>query len=139
MVEKTSKTSKTSKYNINKEKEIKDNQTELNKINTSTDVDGNNNIAPTIEALREKSSWIEMVAMNYKLDVQAVNRWIDKFKLEVINCKLKTHVNTKDLASHFCDWLRIQLEQQAKKTPKPAGRMQQTNDALAAYIESLSN
>ena len=134
------KTSKTSKYNINKEKEMKDNQTELNKINTSTDVDVNNNtVTPSIDFLKEKSSWIEMVAMNYGLDIQGVHRWIDKFQLEVIDCKLKTHANNKDLASHFCDWLRIKLEQQTKKTPKPAGRMQQTNDALAAYIESLSS
>lgn len=116
-----------------------------NNNDTSNDVSINTreippSSSPSVEDLKNRVGWMEQVAMNYGLkSVQEVMIWIDKFQLEVIDCKLKTHTNNKDLASHFCDWLRIKLEQQAKKTPKPAGRMQQTNDALAAYIESLSN
>lgn len=140
-VEKTSKTSKTSN-NINTNSNINNNINSNNNSNIKNDTSNDvsiNTATPSVDFLKEKSSWIEMVAMNYGLDIQGVHRWIDKFQLEVIDCKLKTHANNKDLASHFCDWLRIKLEQQANKTPKPAGRMQQTNDALAAYIESLSN
>lgn len=140
-VEKTSKTSKTSN-NINTNSNINNNINSNNNSNINNDTSNDvsiNTATPSVDFLKEKSSWIEMVAMNYGLDIQDVHRWIDKFQLEVIDCKLKTHASNKDLASHFCDWLRIKLEQQAKKTPKPAGRMQQTNDALAAYIESLSN
>lgn len=128
--------------NINTNSNINNNINSNNNSNIKNDTSNDvsiNTATPSVDFLKEKSSWIEMVAMNYGLDVQGVHRWIDKFQLEVIDCKLKTHANNKDLASHFCDWLRIKLEQQANKTPKPAGRMQQTNDALAAYIESLSN
>lgn len=75
-----------------------------------------------------------MVAMNYSISVQDVHKWIDKFQLEVIDCKLKTHANEKDLASHFCDWLRIKLAEQ-----RPQSRMQETNDKMTAYIQSLQN
>jgi histidine ammonia-lyase len=90
--------------------------------------------SPSVDALREKSSWIENVAMNYGLTTQGVQSWMDRFESEVINCKLKTHANQKDLASHFCDWLRIKLTEQ-----RPQSRMQSTNDKMTAYIQSLSN
>ena len=90
--------------------------------------------SPSVDALREKSSWIENVAMNYGLTTQGVHGWLDRFESEVINCKLKTHANQKDLASHFCDWLRIKLAEQ-----RPQSRMQATNDKMTAYIQSLSN
>ena len=55
------------------------------------------------------------LAMNYGLkSVQEVMQWIDRFDMEAIKCKLASHVNTKDLASHFCDWLRIKLAAQPK-------------------------
>jgi hypothetical protein len=97
-----------------------------------------NAATPSVDSLKEKSSWIEMVAMNYGLDVQGVHRWIDKFQLEVIDCKLKTHANNKDLASHFCDWLRIKLAAESAQR-KPNDRMKSTNDKLAAYIQTLSS
>lgn len=86
---------------------------------TSNDVSCNKEIipvttSPSVDALREKSSWIENVAMNYRLTTQGVHGWLDSFEQEVINCKLKTHANQKDLASHFCDWLRIKLAAQQK-------------------------
>ena len=107
---------------------------------TSNDVSCNKEIvsvvttSPSVDALREKSSWIENVAMNYGLTTQGVHGWLDRFESEVINCKMKTHANTKDLASHFCDWLRIKLAEQ-----RPQSRMQSTNDKMTAYIQSLSN
>ena len=70
--------------------------------------------SPSVNALREKSSWIEIVAMNYGLTAQDVHGWLDRFEAEVINCKMKTHANTKDLASHFCDWLRIKKTAEEK-------------------------
>lgn len=140
MVEKTSKTSKTSN-NININSNINNNiNSNINSNNdTSNDVSCNKEIvsvttSPSVDFLKEKKSWIEMVAMNYGLDIQGVHRWIDKFQLEVIDCKLKTHANQKDLASHFCDWLRIKLAEQ-----RPQSRMQETNDKMTAYIQSLSN
>lgn len=107
---------------------------------TSNDVSNNKEIvsvvttSPSVDALREKSSWIENVAMNYRLTTQGVHGWLDNFEQEVINCKLKTHANQKDLASHFCDWLRIKLAEQ-----RPQSKMQSTNDKMTAYIQSLSN
>lgn len=123
MVEKTSKTSKTSN-NININSNINNNiNSNINSNNdTSNDVSCNKEIvsvvttSPSVDALREKSSWIENVAMNYGLTTQGVHGWLDRFEAEVINCKLKTHANQKDLASHFCDWLRIKLASQPKGT-----------------------
>lgn len=140
-VEKTSKTSKTSN-NININSNINNNiNSNINSNNsTSNDVSNNKEIvpvvttSPSVDALREKSSWIENVAMNYGLTTQGVQSWMDRFEAEVINCKLKTHANQKDLASHFCDWLRIKLAEQ-----RPQSRMQSTNDKMTAYIQSLSN
>ena len=140
-VEKTSKTSKTSN-NININSNINNNiNNNINSNNdTSNDVSCNKEIvsvvttSPSVDALREKSSWIENVAMNYGLTTQGVHEWLDRFEAEVINCKLKTHANQKDLASHFCDWLRIKLAEQ-----RPQSRMQSTNDKMTAYIQSLSN
>lgn len=139
-VEKTSKTSKTSN-NININSNINNNiNSNINSNNdTSLDVSCNKEIvsvttSPSVDALREKSSWIENVAMNYGLTTQGVYGWLDRFEAEVINCKLKTHANQKDLASHFCDWLRIKLAEQ-----RPQSRMQSTNDKMTAYIQSLSN
>jgi hypothetical protein len=143
-VEKTSKTSKTSN-NININSNINNNinnniNSNINSNNdTSNDVSNNKEIvsvttSSSVDALREKSSWIENVAMNYGLTTQGVQSWMDRFESEVINCKLKTHANQKDLASHFCDWLRIKLAEQ-----RPQSRMQSTNDKMTAYIQSLSN
>ena len=140
-VEKTSKTSKTSN-NININSNINNNiNSNINSNNdTSNDVSCNKEIvsvvttSPSVDALREKLSWIENVAMNYGLTTQGVHGWLDRFEAEVINCKLKTHANQKDLASHFCDWLRIKLAEQ-----RPQSRMQSTNDKMTAYIQSLSN
>lgn len=110
--------------NINTNSNINNNINSNNNSNikndTSNDVSINTreippSSSPSVEFLKEKSSWIEMVAMNYGLDVQGVHRWIDKFQLEVIDCKLKTHANNKDLASHFCDWLRIKLAAQSQQ------------------------
>lgn len=114
---------------------IKKNKEKKNKEDNDTSIDVSINTAtPSVEALREKSSWIENVAMNYGLTTQGVHEWLDRFEAEVINCKLKTHANQKDLASHFCDWLRIKLAEQ-----RPQSRMQSTNDKMTAYIQSLSN
>lgn len=99
----------------NNNNNINSNNNNNNNINNDTSNDVSINTAtPSVDFLKEKSSWIEMVAMNYGLDIQGVHRWIDKFQLEVIDCKLKTHANNKDLASHFCDWLRIKLAAQQK-------------------------
>jgi hypothetical protein len=98
------------------------NNNNSNNNSTSNDVSCNKEIvsvvttSPSVDALREKSSWIENVAMNYGLTTQGVQSWMDRFESEVINCKLKTHANQKDLASHFCDWLRIKLASQPKGT-----------------------
>ena len=111
-----------------------------NNNSTSNDVSCNKEIvsvvttSPSVDALRKKLSWIENVAMNYGLTTQGVQSWLDRFEAEVINCKLKTHANQKDLASHFCDWLRIKLAEQRQQS-----RMQSTNDKMTAYIQSLSN
>jgi hypothetical protein len=139
-VEKTSKTSKTSN-NINTNSNINNNINSNNNSNIKNDTSNDvsiNAATPSVDSLKEKSSWIEMVAMNYGLDVQGVHRWIDKFQLEVIDCKLKTHANNKDLASHFCDWLRIKLAAESTQR-KPNDRMKSTNDKLAAYIQTLSS
>lgn len=137
-VEKTSKTSNNININSNSNNNINSNTNSNN--DTSNDVSCNKEIvpvvttSPSVDALREKSSWIENVAMNYGLTAQGVHQWMDRFESEVINCKLKTHANQKDLASHFCDWLRIKLAEQ-----RPQSRMQATNDKMTAYIQSLSN
>lgn len=133
MVEKTSKTSNNININNNINSNINSNN------DTSNDVSNNKEIvsvttSPSVDALREKSSWIENVAMNYGLTTQGVYGWLDRFEAEVINCKLKTHANQKDLASHFCNWLRIKLAEQ-----RPQSRMQSTNDKMTAYIQSLRN
>lgn len=91
-----------------------------------------------IEDLKNEAIWLESMAMRYKQTIQEIIKWIDVFALDA-QCRDTTHTGQRDMKTHFCDWLRIQLEQQARKTSKPAGKMQQTNDALAAYIESLSN
>lgn len=71
--------------------------------------------SPSVEDLKNRTGWMEQVAMNYGLkSVQEVMQWIDRFDMEAIKCKLASHVNTKDLASHFCDWLRIKLAAQPK-------------------------
>jgi hypothetical protein len=123
--------------NSNNNNNINRNNNNNIKNDTSNDV-SINTATPSVDSLKEKSSWIEMVAMNYGLDVQGVHRWIDKFQLEVIDCKLKTHANNKDLASHFCDWLRIKLAAESAQR-KPNDRMKSTNDKLAAYIQTLSS
>ena len=139
-VEKTSKTSKTSNsININSNSNNNINSNNNSNNDTSNDVSNNKEIvsvttSPSVDALREKSSWIENVAMNYRLTTQGVHGWLDSFEQEVVKCKLKTHANQKDLASHFCDWLRIKLAEQ-----RPQSRMQETNDKMTAYIQSLSN
>lgn len=126
--------------NINSNSNSNSNNNINSNNDTSNDVSCNKEIvpvvttSPSVEALREKSSWIENVAMNYGLTTQGVHEWLDRFETEVINCKLKTHANQKDLASHFCDWLRIKLAEQ-----RPQSRMQSTNDKMTAYIQSLSN
>lgn len=126
--------------NNNNSNNNNNNNSNSNNNSTSNDVSCNKEIvpvvttSPSVDALREKSSWIENVAMNYGLTIQSVQSWLDRFESEVINCKLKTHANQKDLASHFCDWLRIKLAEQ-----RPQSRMQQTNDKMTAYIQSLSN
>lgn len=137
--------------------EIANQANESNNINTNSNINNNINIntnsnikndtsidvsintaTPSVDSLKQRNSWIEMVAMNYGLDIQGVHRWIDKFQLEVIDCKLKTHANNKDLASHFCDWLRIKLAAESAQR-KPSDRMKSTNDKLAAYIQTLSS
>lgn len=123
--------------NINSNNNINSNINSNIKNDTSIDV-SINTATPSVDFLKEKKSWIEMVAMNYGLDIQGVHRWIDKFQLEVIDCKLKTHANNKDLASHFCDWLRIKLAAESAQR-KPSDRMKSTNDKLAAYIQTLSS
>lgn len=126
--------------NINSNSNSNSNTNNNSNNDTSNDVSCNKEIvsvvttSPSVEALREKLSWIENVAMNYGLTTQGVQSWLDRFEAEVINCKLKTHANQKDLASHFCDWLRIKLAEQ-----RPQSRMQSTNDKMTAYIQSLSN
>ena len=90
------------------------------KDDTSNDVSINTRVtpslsSPSVEDLKNRAGWMEQVAMNYGLkSVQEVMQWIDRFDMEAIKCKLASHVNTKDLASHFCDWLRIKLAAQTK-------------------------
>ena len=127
--------------NINTNSNINNNINSNNNSNIKNDTSNDvsiNTATPSVNFLKEKSSWIEMVAMNYGLDIQGVHRWIDKFQLEVIDCKLKTHANNKDLASHFCDWLRIKLAAESAQR-KPSDRMQTTNDKIAAYLQTLNN
>jgi hypothetical protein len=98
----------------NDKNRIDKNRTDDNKKEDSDTSDVSCNVTPSVNALREKSSWIEIVAMNYGLTTQGVHGWLDRFEAEVINCKMKTHANTKDLASHFCDWLRIKKTAEEK-------------------------
>lgn len=125
---------KNDKNRIDKNRTDKNRTDDNKKEDSDTSDDVSYNATPSVDALREKSSWIENVAMNYGLTTQGVHEWLDRFNSEVINCKLKTHANQKDLASHFCDWLRIKLADQ-----RPQSRMQATNDKMTAYIQSLSN
>lgn len=105
-----------SNNNINSNINNNINSNNNSNINNDTSIDVSINTAtPSVDFLKQRNSWIEMVAMNYGLDIQGVHRWIDKFQLEVIDCKLKTHANNKDLASHFCDWLRIKLAAQSQQ------------------------
>lgn len=104
--------------NSNKKNNIKTNI----KNDTSNDVSSNKEVVsvvtptPSVDSLRERSSWIEQVAMNYGLSVHDVHGWLDRFEAEVVNCKMKTHANTKDLASHFCDWMRIKRAAEEKQS-----------------------
>jgi len=95
-------------------------------INTNNNNDTSNDVSintretpssssPSVEDLKNRAGWMEQVAMNYGLkSVQEVMQWIDRFDMEAIKCKLASHVDTKDLASHFCNWLRIKLTAQPK-------------------------
>lgn len=135
--EQANQANESNNINNNSNNNINSNNNSNIKNDTSIDV-SSNTATPSIDSLKQRNSWIEMVAMNYGLDIQGVHRWIDKFQLEVIDCKLKTHANNKDLASHFCDWLRIKLAAESAQR-KPSDRMKSTNDKLAAYIQTLSS
>lgn len=78
-----------------------------------------------IENLKSEQLWLEAMAMRYGFSsTDEVGQWLDIFALDV-QCRESKHSNRGDLKRHFCDWLRIQLEQTKKVNHGNQGKYNQ--------------
>ena len=105
----------------NKEyKEIKNNYCDTNvRVRTSEMED------EFIADMLNNQTWLEAVAMRFKIPIQEIFKHINLFALE-IKCKATTHPNDAACKSHFTDWLRIQLEKQEKQNKRNGKSTKQT-------------
>lgn len=68
-----------------------------------------------IEELKKEQLWLEAMAMRYNCSsTQEIIQWLDVFSLDV-QCRDSRHRSMSDMKRHFCDWLRIQLENKNKE------------------------
>ena len=67
-----------------------------------------------IEEMLENQSWLELIAMRFKISIDDIKEKIREFELDT-QCREIKHLNDADAKRHFHDWLRIQLQQHKKE------------------------
>lgn len=78
-----------------------------------------------IEEMLENQSWLELIAMRFKISIDDIKEKIREFELDT-QCREIKHINDADAKRHFHDWLRIQLQQQKKEQNN--GKSKQLNN-----------
>ena len=63
-----------------------------------------------VEIMKSCASWRQMVCDRYQLDHQQLLHHLDMFELDCGCRSLQGHTSQADAQTHFCHWLRIQLE-----------------------------
>ena len=64
--------------------------------------------------MRADQLWRETMCMTNRIKMPQLDEYLEKFKLEC-QCKSTTHMDRAHCRQHFFDWLRIQLNYQAKQ------------------------
>ncbi|MCU6767380.1 DUF4373 domain-containing protein [Barnesiella propionica] len=68
-----------------------------------------------IADMKASPIWIEQMMMKYQItNKDVIYTRIDAFMLDC-QCRAKKHNDLSDAKQHFCDWLRIQIENEKKK------------------------
>lgn len=81
-----------------------------------------------INDMLNNQSWLESMAMRFKLPIAEIIKKIQEFELD-LQCTATTHNNDGDAKKHFNNWLRIQLQQQTKQNNgKSKNKPQQFTD-----------
>ena len=89
-----------------------------------------------IDDMLNNQSWLESMAMRFKLPIAEIIKKIQEFELDS-QCRVVQHQNDADAKRHFNDWLRIQLQQQTKQnngTTKSKSNNNFTDDELLKAI-----
>ena len=69
-----------------------------------------------IELLASDSIWADSIFARFGLQADALAKTLEAFKTDCLARGKLQHVSIEDVKSHFADWLRIQIENQSKKT-----------------------
>lgn len=98
-------------------KEIKENN-----IYSSTSIMGAQGEKVFIDELKGSQSWLELMAMRFRLkSIDEVRKRLDDFLLDQ-TCRGVSHQSLNDARKHFNDWLRIVLSKEQKETENAENR-----------------
>ncbi|MGN0032457.1 MAG: hypothetical protein ACI358_01555 [Candidatus Limimorpha sp.] len=91
-----------------------------------------------IEELKKEQLWLEAMAMRYNCSsTQEIIQWLDVFSLDV-QCRDSRHSSMSDMKRHFCDWLRIQLENKNKEKVINHGNQGKFNQRRGSEVTASS-
>jgi len=75
-----------------------------------------------IKSFIESQSFVELVSMNYKIDIAQTKSLIDKFaKLQ--SGLSKFYNNQNECKVHFLNWVKFQIKEEPKTTTKSKGKI----------------